>query len=87
MHPVIEGPMNGRLADEGGRVCAFVSVMCICVSVHVCVNMLGCDLELMELAVVDGHSLLRMRRCAQSSLIFWERLCITNHNEMHINKR
>ena len=68
--------MNGRLAYEGGRVCTLVLVMCICVSEHVCVNMLGCDLELKEPAVADGHSLLRMRGFLQSRLMSSEQLLL-----------
>lgn len=48
---------------------------CIFVSLHVCVNMLGCDLGLMEPAAVDSPSLLRMRGFAESCLIFLNLLC------------
>lgn len=54
------------------HLCVYLSVlvMCICVSVHVCVSMLGCDLELKEPAAVDGQSCLRMRGFAQSRFMF-----------------
>lgn len=47
-----------------------VLVMCVCVFVHVCVSMLGCDQELTEPAVADGHSCSRMRGFAQSRFMF-----------------
>lgn len=54
------------------HLCVYLSVlvMRICVSVHVFVSMLGRDSELMEPAVLDGHSCLCTCGFAQSRFMF-----------------